>query len=107
MDGSYGMHHGLAITLQGMATSHHPLDSVFAGEVFVQAQQKLSSTYRRIELIDDVVNITPGVFGQYQTIRLSKLADLIATKKPFTKPVNKNLTDTLGSEELMTGDIDI
>ena len=77
-----------------MATSHHPIDNVFTGEVFVQAQLKLSNTYQRIELIDNMVNITPGVFGQYQTIRLSELIVLIATKKPFTKPVNKVVTET-------------
>ncbi len=59
--------------LQGQPVIYHPLDALTARDTYQMARYRLNNTYRRIEAIDDMVDISPGTFIQYQVLKVNEL----------------------------------
>lgn len=64
----------------GMQATYHPLDVVTDAETYHTMKRQLKRTYQRVEAIDDMVDISPSTFIQYQRMRLTEVHDLIKTK---------------------------
>ena len=75
-------------------SGEHPLNPIFNGKLKLEVKQRLHTTYQRVEQLNELVDINPSVFGQYQRIRFSELQAAILAKQQTRTKLNIVQTGT-------------